>query len=76
LAHRTYPALPENHVRREAGRALTNSVGDPDIKMQLLLGGEKMVNGSNQKMQSNGTTQSARDRRTTGTRYITVHDGT
>jgi hypothetical protein len=41
LAHRAYPTLPEDHVRREAGRAFTYGVKDPDIKIQLLLGGEK-----------------------------------
>jgi hypothetical protein len=44
LAHRAYPALPEDHVRKEAGRAFTDGVEDPDIKIQLLLGGEKTVN--------------------------------
>jgi hypothetical protein len=43
LAHRAYPTLPEVHVRREAGRAFTYGVRDPDIKIQLLLGGEKTV---------------------------------
>jgi hypothetical protein len=40
LAHCAYPALPEDHVRKEAGRAFTDGVEDPDIKIQLLLGGE------------------------------------
>jgi hypothetical protein len=44
LAHGAYPALPEDHVRKEAGRAFTDGVEDPDIKIQLLLGGEKTVN--------------------------------
>jgi hypothetical protein len=44
LAHRAYPALPEDHVRKEAGRAFTGGVEDPDIKIQLLLGGEKTIN--------------------------------
>jgi hypothetical protein len=44
LAHRAYPTLPEDHVRKEAGRAFTYGVKDPDIKIQLLLGGEKTVN--------------------------------
>jgi hypothetical protein len=43
LAHHAYPALPEDHVRKEAGRAFTDRVEDPDIKIQLLLG-EKTVN--------------------------------
>jgi hypothetical protein len=37
LAHRAYPALPKNQVRREAGRAFANGVGDPATKMHLLL---------------------------------------
>jgi hypothetical protein len=44
LAHRAYPTLPEEHVWREAGRAFAYRVADPDIKIQLLLGGGKMVN--------------------------------
>jgi hypothetical protein len=44
LAHRAYPALPEDHVRKEAGKAFADGVEDPDIKIQLLLGGEKTVN--------------------------------
>jgi hypothetical protein len=44
LTHRAYPTLPEEHVWREAGRAFAYGVADPDIKIQLLLGGEKKVN--------------------------------
>jgi hypothetical protein len=44
LAHRSYPALPEDHLRREAGKAFADGVEDPAIKIQLLLGGEKTVN--------------------------------
>jgi hypothetical protein len=44
LAHCAYPALPEDHVRREAGKVFVNWVEDPAIKIQLLPGGEKMVN--------------------------------
>jgi hypothetical protein len=44
LAHRSYPALPENHTRRGAGKALADGVKDPAIKIQLMLGGEKTVN--------------------------------
>jgi hypothetical protein len=44
LAHRAYPTLPEDHIRREAGRAYAYGVKDLDIKIQLLLGGEKTVN--------------------------------
>jgi hypothetical protein len=36
--------LPEEHIRREAGKAFADGVKDPDIKIQLLLGGEKTVN--------------------------------
>jgi hypothetical protein len=41
LAHRAYPTLPEDHIRREAGRAFAYGVKDPDIKIQLLLGGKR-----------------------------------
>jgi hypothetical protein len=44
LAHRAYPTLPEDHIRREAGKAFADGVEDPNIKIQLLLGGEKTVN--------------------------------
>jgi hypothetical protein len=44
LAHRAYPNLPADYVAREAGKALTYGIRDADIKIQLLLGGEKMVN--------------------------------
>jgi hypothetical protein len=44
LAHRVYPTLPEEHIRREAGKAFADGVQDPDIKIKLLLGGEKTVN--------------------------------
>jgi hypothetical protein len=33
-----------DHIWREAGKAFVFGVEDPDIKIQLLLGGEKMVN--------------------------------
>jgi hypothetical protein len=39
LAHRAYPTLPEDHIRREAGKAFAYGVKAPDIKIQLLLGG-------------------------------------
>jgi hypothetical protein len=45
LAHRASPALPEDHVRREAGRALADGLEDTGIKLKLFLGGDKMVNG-------------------------------
>jgi hypothetical protein len=44
FAHHAYPTLPEEHVWREAGRAFAYGVVDPNIKIQLLLGGEKTVN--------------------------------
>jgi hypothetical protein len=47
MAHCTYPAIPENHVterERGGGGPFTDNVGDPDTKMQLLLGGKKTVN--------------------------------
>jgi peptide subunit release factor 1 (eRF1) len=44
LAHRAYLTLPEERIRREAGKAFADGVKDPDIKIQLLLGGEKTVN--------------------------------
>jgi hypothetical protein len=45
LAHRAYPTLPEDHIKRQAGKAFADGIDDPDIKIQLLLGGEKMVRG-------------------------------
>jgi hypothetical protein len=44
LAHRAYHTLPEEYVWREAGRAFAYGVADPDINIQLLLGGQKTVN--------------------------------
>jgi hypothetical protein len=44
LARRAYPTLSEDHIWREAGKAFAYGVGDPEIKIQLLLGGEKTVN--------------------------------
>jgi hypothetical protein len=38
LAHRTYPALPKDHIRREVGKAFAEEVEEPAIKIQLLLG--------------------------------------
>jgi hypothetical protein len=43
LAHRAYPTLPEDHIKREAGKAFADGVEDPDIKIQLLPGREKTV---------------------------------
>jgi hypothetical protein len=44
LAHCDYPALPEDCIRREVGKASANRVEDLTIKIQLLLGGEKTAN--------------------------------
>jgi hypothetical protein len=44
LAHRAYPTLPEDHIRREADKVFADGVENPAIKIQLLLGGEKTVN--------------------------------
>jgi hypothetical protein len=44
LAHRAYPTLPDEHKRQEAGRAFVDGIEYPDIKIKLLLGGEKTVN--------------------------------
>jgi hypothetical protein len=44
LAHRAYPTLPEDHIRREAGKAFTDGVEDHEIKVALLIGGKKTVN--------------------------------
>jgi hypothetical protein len=38
LANCAYPTLPKDHIRRESGKAFTDGVEDPDIKIQLLLG--------------------------------------
>jgi hypothetical protein len=45
LAYRAYPTLPEEHIRRESGRAFADGVEDPDIQIQLLLGGGKTKRG-------------------------------
>jgi hypothetical protein len=44
LAHCDYPTLPKDHIGREAEKAFAYGVQEPDIKIQLLLGGEKTVN--------------------------------
>jgi hypothetical protein len=44
LAHRAYPSLLKDYIRREAGKAFTDGVEDPAIEIHLLLGGEKVVN--------------------------------
>jgi hypothetical protein len=43
-SHRAYPTLPEDQIGREAGKAFACGLEDPDIKIQLLLGGKKTVN--------------------------------
>jgi hypothetical protein len=43
LALRAYPNLPADYIAREAGKAFTYGMCDADIKIQLLLGGEKTV---------------------------------
>jgi hypothetical protein len=43
-AHCGYPALHKDHIRREVGKAFADGVEHPDIKIPLLLGGEKTVN--------------------------------
>jgi hypothetical protein len=43
LALRVYPTLPEEHIRQEAGKVFADGVEDPDIKIQLLLGGKKTM---------------------------------
>jgi hypothetical protein len=45
MSHCTFPALPENHIRREAGKGFPYGVEDSAIKFQLLLlRGKKVVN--------------------------------
>jgi hypothetical protein len=44
LDHSAYPALPEDHIRREAGKAFADGVEDHAIPIQLLLEREKTVN--------------------------------
>jgi hypothetical protein len=43
FAHRAKPALPEENIRREAGKAFVDVLEDPDIQIQVLLGGQKTV---------------------------------
>jgi hypothetical protein len=44
ITHHAYPTLPEDHVWREAGKAFAYRVEDPNIKIELLLGGENTIN--------------------------------
>jgi hypothetical protein len=44
LAHRSYPTLPAEHIRRAAGKAFADGVEDHEIKVALMIGGKKTVN--------------------------------
>jgi hypothetical protein len=44
LAYYAYSALPEDHIRREAGNLFANEVEDPAIKIQLPVGEDEKVN--------------------------------
>jgi hypothetical protein len=44
LAHRAYPTLPQDHIRREAGKAFTDWLEDHKIKVALLMEGEEAAN--------------------------------
>jgi hypothetical protein len=35
-----YPALPNDHLKREAGKVFADSVEDLAVKIQLMLGGD------------------------------------
>jgi hypothetical protein len=41
LAHHAYPALPKDHISREAGKAFAERVKDHEIKVALLIEGKK-----------------------------------
>jgi hypothetical protein len=43
LALRAYPASPEEHIRRKAGKVFVEGIQDYEIKIRLLLGGEKTL---------------------------------
>jgi hypothetical protein len=65
LAHRAYPTLPEEHIKIEAGKTFADGVEDPDIKIQLLLGGEKTVKEAlRQSPELQAVLQAARPHRT------------
>jgi hypothetical protein len=38
------PTQPEDHIQNAAGKAYADGIEDSTLKIQLLLGGEKMVN--------------------------------
>jgi hypothetical protein len=44
LAHHAYPMLHEDHIGRDAAKAFAYGVEVHEIKIQLLLGGEKTIN--------------------------------
>jgi hypothetical protein len=43
LAHGTYPTLPEDHIKREEGKSFADRAEHPAIKIQLMLGKERVV---------------------------------
>jgi hypothetical protein len=43
LARRAYPASREEHIRKEAGKAFVEVIQEYEIKIRLLLGGEKTL---------------------------------
>jgi hypothetical protein len=43
LARGAYPPSPEEHIRKEAGKAFVEGIKDYEIKIRLLLGGEKTL---------------------------------
>jgi hypothetical protein len=44
FAHRTYPTLHKDHIRREAGKTFAAEAEDHEIEVALLIRGEKTVN--------------------------------
>lgn len=38
LTHRACPILPEEHIRRESGKAFSDGIENPDIRIHVLLG--------------------------------------
>jgi hypothetical protein len=51
LTHDAYPTLPKDLIRREGCKAFADSVEDPAIKIQLLLGKEKTVEALRQALE-------------------------
>jgi hypothetical protein len=67
FAHIAYPILLENRIRREAGKDFADRVDDPEIKIQLLLGGEKAVKEAlRQALESQAVLLAARPHKTSG----------